>query len=54
MKGVVTSDPAVIKKATDESREAYLAMAYLCGLSKERYQELLDDLSNDYLAGRDE
>lgn len=40
--------------ATTKARAAYKAMTFLCGLNKDRYQDLLDDLANSYLAGQDE
>ena len=43
-----------ISDATARSSDAYEAMAFLSGLNKDRYQELLDDLANSYLNGRDE
>ena len=42
------------RAAETESKEKYLAMAFLCGLNKEKYQGLMDDLSNSFLNGRDE
>ena len=42
------------KKAEEELKEAYLAMAFLSGLSKEKFQDLLEDLSNAFLASQDE
>ena len=41
-------------KADVESKEAYEAVAFLCGLNGERYQGLLDELANAFLNGRDE
>ena len=40
--------------ATTKARAAYGAMSFLCGLNKEHYQDLLNDLAKSYLAGRDE
>ena len=51
---IASPDPTQRAAAEENSKEAYMATAFLCGLNKEKYQELLDDLSNAYLAGRDE
>ena len=39
------------KVAEGKAREAYLAMAFLCSLNREKYQDLLDNLSNTYISG---
>ena len=54
-KGVtLPGDATERKNAEEESKEAYLAMAFLNGLNKYKYQDLMDELSNAYLTGRDE
>ena len=40
--------------ATNNAIEVYCAIAFLCGLNRNRYQDLLDELINSYLNGRDE
>ena len=45
---------AEITQATTNSKEAYEAMSFLSGLNVDRYQDLLDELANSYLNGRDE
>ena len=42
------------KEAGNKSRDAYLAMVFLCEMNHDKYQDLLDDLSNSYISGRDE
>ena len=42
------------EKIKKDSIEAYKATAFLCGLNQTKYQNLLDDLSNSFLSGRDE
>ena len=37
-----------------EAKEGYHALAFLCGLNRKKYQELLDELANSYLNGRNE
>lgn len=43
-----------IEEAAAEFREAYMAMAFLSGLNNDKYQGLLDELTNAFLSGRDE
>ena len=53
-KGITAPDSTKSKNALEESKEAYLAISFLCRLNKDKYQDLLDNLSNSYLAGQDE
>ena len=53
-KGITTPSNTEKTNAEEESREAYLAISFLSGLNREKYQELLDNLSNSFLSGRDE
>ena len=41
------------KEAGEKSKDAYPAMAFICGLNRDKYQDLLDDLSKSYISGRD-
>ena len=52
-KGISNLDTAQSKAALEESKEAYLAITFFCGLNREKYQDLINDLSKSYLAGRD-
>ena len=52
-KNIAIPDTTQSKAALEECREAYLVITFLCGLNCDKYQDLLDDLSNSYLAGRD-
>ena len=51
---VDTSTSEQRNKARVKSTEAYLAIAYLCGLNEDKYKGLLNDLYNVYMHGRDE
>lgn len=43
-----------ITEATEEARDAYEAMIYLCSLNRDRYQGMMDELTNVYLRDRDD
>ena len=52
-KGITSPSTNEQKAATEKAKAAYKAMSFLCGLNKYRYQDLLNDLANAYLAGCD-
>ena len=41
-------------QANKDATEAYCAITFLCGLNRGRYQDLLNELTNSFLNGRDE
>ena len=53
-KEITQPQPDDTKKAEAKAKEAHKAVAFLCGLHKERCQDLLDQLANAFLVGRDE
>ena len=52
-KGITNPSSDKRKVAKSKSKEAYKAMEFLCGLSREQYGDLLDQLANSFLAGHD-
>ena len=42
------------QEALDKAQEAYAAIVFLCTLNRDRYQDLLNELVNAYLKGRDD
>ena len=52
-KGLTSPSDDEKKAAASKAKDAYEAMAYLCGLNRDRYQDLLNQLANAFLAGQD-
>ena len=51
--GVTSPTNTQKAEAEDKLKEAYLAITFLCGLNREKYQDLLDDLSHLFITGKD-
>ena len=49
-----TVTPTSLEQTQDEARDAFLAIAFLCGLNRKLYQDLHDELSNSFLNDRND
>mmetsp|Transcript_42989 Transcript_42989/g.50291 ORF Transcript_42989/g.50291 Transcript_42989/m.50291 type:complete len:480 (-) Transcript_42989:318-1757(-) len=48
-----SASPDQIQKAKKEAEDRYSAAGYLCGLNRGKYENMVDNLANTFLSGRD-